>query len=149
MVRSPRMREYVRRRFMGMTIDESAEGLYASGASGCNSYFLHGGKDLLRELEERADESVLESMRRIREGSLRSLEVMEAIRDGKIGVEEGAGYRMEAAKFLLGSAGLGVVKRSESRGVVGVVDADFLRELKGMGEREVRSDGEGQVSDVC
>lgn len=155
---SARGLEYARRRFLGMAHADASVGLYANANSGACSFSLWGGREKYQELQARADEAVLEAAERIREDSLASLRFLQAVRDGEVVGNEGENVmstRVRAAEFLLGSAGLGPVKRSEVRGVVGVVDAEFLARLKGLDSEILEVKGEegtdecGQVSDVC
>lgn len=155
---SPRGREYARRRFLGMGHADASVGLYASAESGGNSFRAAGGRAVYQGLQERADASVLEAAERIRADSLASLRFLQGVRDGEVVGNEGENVlatRVRAAEFLLGSAGLGPVKRSEVRGVVGVVDAEFLARLKGLESEPLEVEGEegtdecSQVSDVC
>ena len=155
---SPRGLEYARRRFLGLRHADAAEGLYASGGSGAASFSRWGGREKYLELEGRADDAVVEAAERIRADSLASLRFLQAVRDGEVVGNEGENVmatRVRAAEFLLGSAGLGPVKRSEVRGVVGVVDAEFLARLKGLESEPLEVEGEegtdecSQVSDVC
>ena len=147
---SPKLKEYVRRRFVGMTHEECSRGLYANPKKGLRAFCERGGKEALAELQEKADTSVAAHAARIQEDSLASLKFLQSVRDGEVIGNDDENVlltRVRAAEFLLGSAGLGPVKRSEVQGTYGVVDGEFLARLKAPNPvLEVRSEdgGSGQ-----